>query len=24
VNPHLDDARQRFEALLERPGTRAH
>ena len=24
VNPHLGDARQRFEALLERPGTRAH
>jgi tetratricopeptide (TPR) repeat protein len=24
VNPHLGDARQRFEALLARPGTRAH
>ena len=24
VNPHLGDARQRFEALLARPGPRAH
>jgi tetratricopeptide (TPR) repeat protein len=24
VNPHLVDARQRFEALLARPGARAH
>ena len=24
VNPHLGDARQRFEALLARPGARAH
>jgi tetratricopeptide (TPR) repeat protein len=24
VNPHLGEARRRFEALLERPGARAH